>query len=77
MSDIQILASVLTAGFGVVAAAIRFSVSRVVLALDKNSDAMLENTKSNAILSAKIDSIASFIQRSTPAQGVPTIGGKS
>ena len=74
MSDIQILATVLTAGFGVVAAAIRFSVSRVVLALDRNSEAMLENTKSNAILSTKIDAIANYVKGVTPIQGVPKMG---
>ena len=64
MSDAQIniLIGVLTAGLAGIAAAIRFSVNRVVNSLDANSTAMLENTKSNAILSTKIDTIATYVQ---------------
>ena len=64
MTDNQfnLLIGVLAAGFGVIGAAIRFSVNRVVKALDTNSAAMLENTKSNAVLSTKIDAIAGYVQ---------------
>lgn len=64
MSDAQIniLIAVLTAGLAGIAAAIRFSVGRVVKSLDVNSAAMLENTKSNAILSTKIDGISNYVQ---------------
>ena len=77
MDDTQfkILITVVGAGLGGIGMAIRFSTSRVVSALDKNSDAMLKNTESNAILSTKIDSIASYVreQRTTPPAGVPII----
>jgi hypothetical protein len=69
-----ILASVLTVGLGAIAAAIRFGVSRVVTALDVNSQAMIANTASNAVLSTKIDAITEYIhrERPTPVEGVPT-----
>lgn len=38
--------------------------------LDRNTDAMIENTASNASLSTKIDSIANFVHRATPGEGV-------
>lgn len=71
MTDNQfyMLISVLGAGLAGIGAAIRFSVGRVVRALDVNSTAMLENTKSNAILSTKIDAIGSYVQRRS---GVPS-----
>src|SRR5277367_3728524 len=65
MTDTQfyVLITVLGTGLAGIGAAIRFSVSRVVKALDGNSAAMLENTKSNAVLSTKIDAIAGYVQR--------------
>jgi hypothetical protein len=73
-TQFYILATVLTGGLGAVAAAIRFSVSRVVAALDANSKAMLDNTASNAVLSTKIDDIARHVRERelTPVEGVPT-----
>lgn len=65
MTDTQfyILVSVVGAGLAGVGAAIRFSASRIVMALDANSKAMLENTKSNAILTTKIEGISDFVQK--------------
>lgn len=81
MTDAQFatIIATLAAGLSLIAAAIRFSVGRVVTALDNNSAAMLENTKSNAVLSTKIDSVATFVrERSTPPVGVPILPpGKS
>ena len=60
MSDTQfyVLVSTILAGLG----AIRWSVGRIVKALDDNSTAMIANTKSNAVLTTKIDSIASYVK---------------
>lgn len=65
MTDTQfyILITVIGAGLTGIGAAIRFSVTHVVKALDANSKAMLENTKSNAVLATKIDSVAFYVQR--------------
>lgn len=70
MTDAQfgILISVIGVGLTGIGAAIRFSAMRVVKALDDNSAAMIENTKSNAVLSTKIDSIADYIQRVEPTR---------
>jgi hypothetical protein len=80
VSDTQfyVLVTVLGGGLSLVGAAIRFSVGRVVAALDLNSKAMLENTASNATLSAKIDGVAAFVREreSTPIEGVPITGGQ-
>lgn len=64
MTDTQfyVLITVLGTGLAGVGAAIRFSVNRVVKALDLNSTAMLDNTKSNAILTTKIETIAGYVQ---------------
>lgn len=64
MTDNQfyVLITVIGAGLAGIGAAIRFSVGRVVSALDLNSANMLENTKSNAVLTTKIDGIAQFVQ---------------
>jgi hypothetical protein len=64
MTDNQFYAliTVLGAGLAGIGAAIRFSVGRVVSALDQNSAVMLKNTESNAILSTKIDAIAGYVQ---------------
>lgn len=64
MTDNQFYAllTVLGTGLAGIGAAIRFSVGRVVKALDLNSTAMLDNTKSNAILSTKIDTITTYVQ---------------
>ncbi len=63
MSDVQfyIVTTVIGAGFAGLVAAVRFSTARIVRALDHNSDAMLENTKSNAVLATKIDRIDGFV----------------
>jgi hypothetical protein len=65
MTDTQfyVLITVLGTGLAGIGAAIRFSVSRVIKALDANSLAMLDNTKSNAVLSTKIDAIAGYVER--------------
>jgi hypothetical protein len=61
-NQFYILITVIGAGLAGIGAAIRFSVGRVVGALDLNSSTMLENTKSNAVLSTKIDAIGSYVQ---------------
>lgn len=68
MNDTQfyIVTSVVGAGLGSIGLAIRFAARRVVKALDASSQALLENTKSNAVLSTKIDSIANFVRDQTP-----------
>lgn len=76
MTDNQfyVLITVVGTGLGLVGAAIRFSAGRIVAALDKNSDSMIKNTESNAILSTKIDSIANFVHgRHTPPGGTPIL----
>lgn len=72
MSDAQfgILVSVLGAGLSGLIGVIKWSVGRVMKTVDDNTSAMLENTKSNAILSTKIDSISTYIH-TTPPGGVP------
>lgn len=64
LSDNQfnLLLGVIVTGLGGIAAAIRFSVGRVVKALDANTGMMLENTKSNVVLSTKIDTVATYVQ---------------
>lgn len=64
MSDAQvtILITVLGTGLGAIAAAIRWAVGRVTKSMDINSAAMLENTKSNTVLSTKIDIISNYVQ---------------
>lgn len=85
MNDTQfyVLVTVLGGGLAAIGAAIRFSISRVIKAIDSNSKAMIDNTASNSVLSTKIDSIADFVQKrererdSTPVEGVPiTRGGQ-
>ena len=64
MTDNQfyVLITVIGAGLAGIGAAIRFSVGRVVRALDASTTAMLDNTKSNAILSTKIDAVSLYVQ---------------
>jgi hypothetical protein len=64
MTDNQfyILITVIGAGLAGIGAAIRFSVGRVIHAMDNTSAALVENTKSNAILSTKIDTVSTFVQ---------------
>lgn len=75
MSDAQftILIGVIGAGLSGIGAVIKWSVGRIVGSIDANSTAMIENTKSNAVLSTKIDGIAKFVQtrEETPVRGVP------
>jgi thioredoxin reductase len=65
MTDTQfyILVTVVGAGLTGIGAAIRFSANRLLKALDKNSDVMLKNTESNTVLTTKIDSIFSWMER--------------
>jgi hypothetical protein len=56
-----ILTTVVGGGFAGLVAAVRFSGARIVRALDINSEYMLENTRSNAVLSTKIDRISDYI----------------
>lgn len=75
MTDNQfyILITVVGTGLAAIGTAIRFAATRIVRALDKNSDAMIKNTESNAVLSTKIDSIANYVRDrdTTPVEGVP------
>ena len=64
MTDTQfgIIVTIITALGGTIASAITWGIKRIVRAIDRNSDAMIENTKSNAILSTKIDEVARFVK---------------
>ena len=64
MTDTQfyVLITVIGAGLAGIGAAIRFAVSRVVKSIDGNAAALIDNTKSNAILSTKIDTISTYVQ---------------
>ena len=53
-------------GAGLITKAIDRSGARI----EKNTDAMIANTHSNATLSTKIDSIANFVHGQTPGRGV-------
>lgn len=66
MTDEQGIAAALVAAGGAIGGAIRWIGGRLMQALDKNSDSMIENTKSNAVLSTKIDAIATYVQRPQP-----------
>lgn len=46
------------------------SIDRSGERVDKMTDAMIENTASNARLSTKIDSIANFVHGQTPGRGI-------
>lgn len=73
MTDNQfyVLITVIGSGCASIGLAIRFSVGRIVKALDDNSSAMLKNTEANAVLSTKIDTVSQFVrERSTPAMGI-------
>lgn len=74
MEDWQfgILVTGITGGLGAIAAAIRWSIRRYINGLDRNTDAMLKNTESNAVLATKIDSISKFVKRAatTPPRGI-------
>lgn len=65
MTDNQFYALItaIATGCGLIGAAIRFTGNRLIAALDKNSETMLENTKSNAVLSTKIDAVSTFVER--------------
>lgn len=54
--------ALIVAALGGIAAAIRWIGGRITAALDRNSAAMIANTASNAVLSTKIDGIATYIQ---------------
>lgn len=72
MTDAQfnILIAAIGAGFAGLVAILKWSVGRIVKSMDGNSSVLIDNTKSNVVLSTKIDIIASFIHK-TPAYGVP------
>ena len=72
MSDTQfnLLLAAIGAGFAGLVTIIKWSVGRITKSMDGNSSVLIDNTKSNVVLSTKIDIIASFIHR-TPPQGVP------
>ena len=65
MTDNQFYAllGILATGLAGIGAAIRWSVSRVTTAMERNTAAMIENTKSNAVLSTKIDAISGYVER--------------
>lgn len=71
------LLAALGLGLSGIAAAIKWVGGRITSSIDRNSDAMIENTASNAVLSTKIDGIAKFVQlreessSQTPPRGVP------
>lgn len=85
MSDEMTIGGIALAVAGVIGGAIRWGVGRLTKswdsngddtrkALDRNTDAMLDNTKGYATLSAKIDNVALVVQyRSglTPPVGTP------
>jgi len=83
MSDGQFAAllTVLGAGVTVIAAAIKFTGTRIIKAMDDSTAAVRENTASNAVLSTKIDHVSMFVRdrEPTPVQGVPIVpqGGYS
>lgn len=76
-NQFYVLISVLGAGLAGIGAAIRFSVGRVVRALDLNTETMLGNTKSNAVLSTKIDSIGAYVERRSKNSTPPATQGRS
>lgn len=75
LSDVQFeaLVGVITAVGAVVAAALRWSVKRVVKAIDRNSDShekvagsYVEHAKAMTALTIKIDSVAEWVEEHTP-----------
>lgn len=84
MTDEQAIAGALIAAAGAIAGAIKWAAGRIAKSTDasaettklvtnRNTDAMIANTASNAILATKIDTIADFVQRrpETATDGVP------
>jgi hypothetical protein len=82
------LIAAIVAGLAGVGAVIKWSVGRIVKAIDANSASMIENTKSNAVLATKIDHVTAYIQaeserdqesphakKRTPPTGTPIGGG--
>jgi hypothetical protein len=65
MSDNQFnaLLIVIGSGLSLIAAALRWSVGIVTRSLERNTLAMMANTQSNAVLSTKIDGVASYVDR--------------
>lgn len=78
MTDAQfgILVAAITAGCGGIAAVIRWSVAVLTDTVKANTSAMIENSASNATLSTKIDSVATWVHRNTPHQGLPILPPK-
>lgn len=76
MEDWQfgLLLTAVTTGLGGIAAAVSWGAKRITKTIDRNTEAMVKNTESNAVLSTKIDSITDYIHRErdkTPVEGVP------
>lgn len=77
MEDWQfgLLLTAVTGGLAAIAGAIRWSVKRYIASTDRNTEMLLKNTESNAVLSTKIDAIARFVKRArtTPGEGMKVI----
>lgn len=65
MSDNQFnaLLIVIGSGLSLIAAALRWSVGIITRSLERNTSAMIQNTSSNAVLSAKIDGVSAYVDR--------------
>lgn len=63
MSDNQfyVLITVIGTGLAAIGAAIRFSVGIITKALNTNSEAMLRNTESNAVLATHIQIVTGYV----------------
>lgn len=74
MEDWQfgLITTAVTAGLTGIATAVSWSARRIIKAMDRNTDAMVDNTKSNAVLTTKIDSIANYVRDNTP-RGLRTV----
>lgn len=61
MTDAQIIAAAVTAGFAALAAAIRWGVKRLAAAQDASTAALVRNAESHGQLAAKFDALADRI----------------
>ena len=57
MTDTQTIAGAILAGLGTIAGAIRWSTGRLAKSQDRGINAIIENAKSHATLTAKFDSL--------------------
>ena len=74
-TQFYVLVSAIVAGLGGIASVIRWSVTRIVKALDGNSTHMLENTKTIASFTTKLDMLHAAVvpqQAQLPAKRART-----